>query len=205
MYDLIVKNGSVVSPSSTIKCDIAVKDGVITALGFFGEEKADRVIDAGGSYVLPGSVEAHMHCQAPFQGCLGANDFYEQSVSAAFGGVTSFMDFANVFKGKSVLEAVKERAKEMSISAIDYGVHGKFVESPPEIIAEIDELVKFGTPTFKMFMTYKKEGVMSDDDTLIRIYKKAKAVNGLPMLHCEDNSIAETNIEACRARGEMTC
>jgi dihydropyrimidinase len=204
MYELIVKNGNVVSPSSTIQCDVAVKDGKIAALGFFDEKAADRVIDAAGKYVLPGSVEAHMHCQAPFQGCLGANDFYQQSVSAAFGGVTSFMDFANVFKGNSVLEAVKERAREMSISAIDYGVHGKFVESPPEIIAEIDELVKFGVPTFKMFMTYKKEGVMSDDDTLIRIYKKAKAVGGLPMLHCEDNAIAETNIEECRARGAMT-
>ncbi|MDR1931559.1 MAG: dihydropyrimidinase [Spirochaetales bacterium] len=204
MYDLLVKNGAVVSPSSTITCDVAVKDGKVAALGVFEAKEASRVIDASGKYVLPGSVEAHMHCQAPFQGCLGANDFFQQSVSAAFGGVTTFMDFANVFKGKSVLEAVKERAKEMSISAIDYGVHGKFVESPPEIIAEIDELVQFGTPTFKMFMTYKKEGVMSDDETLLRIFKKAKAVGGLPMLHCEDNAIAESNIEECQRRGEMS-
>ena len=51
--------------------------------------------------VLPGVIEAHMHCQAPFQGCLGANSFFEQSVSAAFGGVTMYMDFANMGKGDS--------------------------------------------------------------------------------------------------------
>ena len=50
---------------------------------------------------MPGVIEAHMHCQAPFQGCLGANTFYEQSISGAFGGVTMFMDFANMKKGDS--------------------------------------------------------------------------------------------------------
>ena len=58
MYDLIVKNGQVVSPSSTVQCDIAVKDGKIAALGKFGDSEADRVIDAAGKYVLPGGVEA---------------------------------------------------------------------------------------------------------------------------------------------------
>ena len=66
----------------------------IAAIGKFNDTDAKRVIDVQGKYIMPGVVEAHMHCQAPFQGCLGANTFYEQSVSAAFGGVTMFMDFA---------------------------------------------------------------------------------------------------------------
>lgn len=204
MYDLIIKNGQVISPSSTISCDIAIQDGKIAALGNFADAQGARVIDAAGKYVLPGVVEAHMHCMAPFQGCLGANDFFEQSVSAAFGGVTTYMDFANVFSGKSVFEAVKERRDEMEVSAIDFSVHGKFVESPPEIIAEIDQLIEYGVPTFKMFMTYKKEGVMSDDETILKVFKKAKALGGMPMLHCESNSIAESNIEECEKKGDMS-
>ncbi len=204
MFDLLIKNGKVVSPSATIECDVAVKNGKIAAMGQFDDSEAVKVIDADGKYVMPGAVEAHMHCMAPFQGCFGANDFYQQSVSAAFGGVTTFMDFANVFKGKSVFEAVKERRNEMEMSAIDFSVHGKFVESPPEIIAEIDKLVEYGCPTFKMFMTYKKEGVMSDDETLIKVFTKAKEVGGLPMLHCEDNAIAETNIDKCKENNNLS-
>lgn len=101
MYDLIIKNGYVVSPSSTVKCDIAVSGKKIAGLGTYSGSEGKRVIDAEGKYILPGVIEAHMHCQAPFQGCLGANSFYEQSVSAAHGGVTMFMDFANMGKGDS--------------------------------------------------------------------------------------------------------
>ena len=195
MYDLIIKDGNVVSPSSTIRCDIAINDGKIVGLGNYEIEDGKRIVNAEGKYVLPGTIEAHMHCMAPFQGAFGANNFYQQSVSAAFGGVTMFMDFANVYTGDSVFTQVKERVKEMSPSAIDYSVHGKFVESPPEIIDEIEELAKFGVPTFKMFMTYKRDGVMSDDETLLKVFEKAKEVNGLPMLHCESDPIFEHNLQ----------
>lgn len=204
MYDLILKNGLVVSPSSTVACDVAIQDGKIAALGSFCQSEAKRVIDAGGKYLLPGGVEAHMHCQAPFQGCLGANTFYQQSVSAAFGGVTTFMDFANMSRGLSPYKQVLARVEEMSESAIDYSAHGKFVESTPEALADIDKMAADGFPTFKMFMTYKKEGVMSDDETMLKVFEKAKNVGGLPMVHCESNAIAEANIEKCREKGDLS-
>lgn len=197
MYDLIIKNGKVVSPSTTCQCDVAIKNGKIAALGFFDKKDALKIIDATNNYIMPGVIEAHMHCMAPFQGCLGANDFYEQSISGAFGGVTMFMDFANMKKGQSPYKQVLNRVKEMNISAIDYSVHGKFVESTSTALNDIELMIKNGFPTFKMFMTYKKEGVMSDDETLLKVFQKAKDLNGLPMLHCESNAIAETNIEKC--------
>ena len=204
MYDLIIKNGYVVSPSSTVKCDIAVSGKKIAGLGTYSGSEGKRVIDAEGKYILPGVIEAHMHCQAPFQGCLGANSFYEQSVSAAHGGVTMFMDFANMGKGDSPYTQALARAEEMEESAIDYSVHGKFVESTPEAIADIEKMAEYGIPTFKMFMTYKKEGVMSDDETMLKVFEKAKSVNGLPMVHCESNAIAETNIEKCMEENDLS-
>lgn len=203
-YDLIVKNGKIVSPDSTIISDIAIRDGKIIAVGNFKDAKAKRVIDAKGKYVLPGNVEAHMHCQAPFQGCLGANTFYEQSVSAAFGGVTMFMDFANMGKGDSPYKQALARAEEMKESAIDYSVHGKFVESTEEAMQDIEKMINAGIPTFKMFMTYKKEGVMSDDETMLKVFESAKKLNGLPMVHCESNAIAETNIEKCVEKNDLS-
>ena len=204
MYDLIIKNGFVVSPSSTVKCDVAVNGKQIAGLGTYDVSEGKRVIDAEGKYVLPGVIEAHMHCMAPFQGCLGANSFYEQSVSAAFGGVTMYMDFANMSKGDSPFKQALARADEMKEAAIDYSVHGKFVESTPEAMADIEKMADYGIPTFKMFMTYKKEGVMSDDETMLKVFQKAKEVNGLPMVHCESNAIAETNIEKCEAAGDLS-
>lgn len=205
MYDLIIKNGWVVSDSSTIKADIAVKDEKVCAIGDAGSfTEAKKVIDAEGKYVLPGVIDAHMHVEAPFAGCFGANDFYTQSISAAFGGVTTFMDFTNTFKNDSVLAKIKIRREEMSKSAIDFGIHGKFVEAPPNIIDEIEEIVDYGCPSFKMFMTYKKEGVMADPETLIKVFQRAKECNALPMVHAESNAIAELNIEKFSQEGDLS-
>lgn len=204
MYDLVIKDGFIVSPSATVKADIAIKDEKIIAIGHGNQfDDARKIINAAGKYIMPGIIDAHMHVEAPFQGCFGANDFYTQSISAAFGGVTTFMDFTNTFKGTSVFEAVKKRHEEMSKSAIDYSIHGKFVEAPENIIEEIEQIVEYGCPSFKMFMTYKKEGVMADDETLIKVFKKAKEVNALPMVHAESNAIAELNIEKFKQEGDL--
>jgi len=204
MNDLIIKNGMVVSPSGTIRTDVAIKDGKIVALGE-GESLggARRIVDAAGKYVLPGAIDAHMHVEAPFQGCFGANDFYTQSVAAAFGGVTSFMDFTNTFKGTSLVEAVRQRQEEMRKSAIDYGIHVKIVEAPDRILDEIGEVVDMGCPTIKLFMTYKKEGVMADDETMVKVFREAKAHNALTMIHAENNAIAEINIERFALEGKL--
>lgn len=203
MYDLIIKNGMVVSPESTIQTDVGIKEDKIVTVGNLKNEEASRVIDAKDKYVMPGAIEAHMHCQAPFQGALGANTFYEQSVSAAFGGITTFMDFANTFKGDSPVDAAKERIEEMGESAIDYGVHGKFVEMPGE--NDIKELIEdLGIPTYKMFMTYKKDGVMSDNRTMLEVFQQSKDLSGLPMVHCESNAIAERNDEIFEKNDELT-
>ena len=120
MLDLVIKNGKLVFDSTIVSADIAVKGDKIWAIGYAQDfPEAVRVIDASGKYVMPGAIDAHMHVEAPFQGCLGANDFYTQSISAAFGGVTMFMDFTNTFKGMSVLDAFEKRKEDMSKSAIN--------------------------------------------------------------------------------------
>ena len=57
-YDLIIKNGKIVSPESTIECDVAIVGEKIVALGKFDDTEAKRVIDVEGKYVMPGVVEA---------------------------------------------------------------------------------------------------------------------------------------------------
>ncbi len=204
MLDLVIKNGKLVFDSTIVSADIAVKGDKIWAIGYAQDfPEAVRVIDASGKYVMPGAIDAHMHVEAPFQGCLGANDFYTQSISAAFGGVTMFMDFTNTFKGMSVLDAFEKRKEDMSKSAIDYSIHGKFVEAPPERIAEIEGLVDRGCPTFKLFMTYRREGVMATDETLMRVFERAKELSALPMVHAESNVIAEYNLDRFVRSGKL--
>jgi len=52
-----------------IQGDVSIKDGRIAAIASNIGESHDRVIDAGGGYVLPGFIQTHVHlCQTLFRG-----------------------------------------------------------------------------------------------------------------------------------------
>ena len=63
MHDLVIRGGTVVdgtgAPSRT--ADVAVDDGIITAVGELESTSAHRTIDADGLLVTPGVVDVHTH------------------------------------------------------------------------------------------------------------------------------------------------
>jgi adenine deaminase len=61
--DLVVRNGRVLSVFTRewLKTDVAVSDGFVAGLGdYSGLEE----LDAGGRYVVPGLIDAHMHIES---------------------------------------------------------------------------------------------------------------------------------------------
>ena len=63
MYDIVVRNGSVVdgSGSPARRADIAIKDGKIVRIGDLKSEPSDRKIDASKRIVSPGFIDMHAH------------------------------------------------------------------------------------------------------------------------------------------------
>ncbi len=63
MHDLVIRGGTVVDgtggPSRT--ADVAVDDGIITAVGDLDSAAAQRTFDADGLLVTPGVVDVHTH------------------------------------------------------------------------------------------------------------------------------------------------
>ncbi|OBB95629.1 amidohydrolase family protein [Mycobacterium sp. 852002-30065_SCH5024008] len=62
-YDLIIRNGTIIDGlgGEPYVGDVAVKDGVIAAVGHVNGEGAEREIDAAGLLVTPGFVDLHTH------------------------------------------------------------------------------------------------------------------------------------------------
>lgn len=202
MYDLIVKNGVVVSPAGRCRTDVAVLDGKVACLGSAADlGPANQVVDAAGQFVIPGCIDPHLHIAAPFMGCIGPLDFYSASRCAALGGVTSIIDFTNTMPGDSVIEKIHERKAEMEVAAVDYGCHSKIVQATPEVIDEIPGMVEEGCPTLKMFTTYRRAGVMIADDDIIKVMAVAAGCGARPGVHAEDNTLSEFNDDRFSAAG----
>ena len=116
--DLIIRNGTVVSHKGRQIADVAVKDGKIFAVGYLGDMKGDKEIDAKGKFVIPGGIDTHTHHENPFQGCCGGDDFYTGSIAAACGGTTTMMDFSITDPGSLPYEFAQGRIKK----ALDRGI-----------------------------------------------------------------------------------
>ena len=121
-YDLIVRNGKIVTEDRQTEGDIAVKDGRIVAIEPAIKGKATREIDAAAKFVLPGGIDSHVHVeQRSGFGIMCADDFYSGTVSAAFGGTTTVIPFAAQHRGMSLRKVVQDYHEAAGPKAvIDY-------------------------------------------------------------------------------------
>ena len=148
-FDLIVRNGTVVTPGSSVAADVAVRDGRIVAVvdpGMLGN--ADEVIDAKGRYVLPGAVDSHVHFRTP--GYEYKEDWNTGTAAAACGGTTTVFEMPNTNPPTGTLEALKLKQEIAAAQAhVDYGIYGLLDE---DNIDSLEDLIDAGVSGFKCFM-----------------------------------------------------
>jgi N-acyl-D-amino-acid deacylase len=66
MYDIIIKNGTVIDGSGQpmAQRDVAIQDGMIVAVDDLSHEVAHEFYDAAGKYVMPGIIDVNNHSDA---------------------------------------------------------------------------------------------------------------------------------------------
>ena len=181
-YDLVIKNGTVVTATSTFKADIGIMGERIAAIG--EELEGTKEIDATGKLVTPGAVDIHLHMQMPIGNFVSADDFFTGSRAAAYGGTTSIVDFVEPAPDESLLEALAARRAEADPKVvIDYGLHMTIGPTEMGKLDQIPAAYAAGCGSFKLYMAY---GLRLHDHELLRALEAIKAVNGLPVLHAEN-------------------
>src|ERR1700678_2419587 len=108
-FDLVVRNGSVVTPGRQEVADIGVRDGRIAQLGsaMTGEQELDR----RGLLVIPGGIDAHVHLITPAlvkafpQEPIWVDDFWSGSLAALRRGGTPHPNNTFPPRGQTMNEA----------------------------------------------------------------------------------------------------
>jgi dihydropyrimidinase len=188
-FDLVIRNGTVVTAADTVSCDVGIKDGTVAALGKkLGA--GTREIDATGRFVLPGGIDSHCHIeQRSSAGVVCADDFYSATVAAAFGGTTTVIPFAAQHRGQSlrrVVEEYHEAARPKAV--IDYAFH-LIISDPSEQVLgqELPALIRDGYTSFKVYMTY--DLLQLDDGQMLDVLAVARREGALVMVHAENHDM----------------
>ena len=147
--DLLIKGGSVVSPTATIEADIAIDGERIVGIAA-GEMSppARETVDASGLHVLPGAVDSHVHFREP--GYDHKENWETGTAAAACGGTTSVFEMPNTHPPTGTLEALRDKqARAKRQAHVDYGIYGLLDE---DNIDRLEDLTRAGVSGFKCFM-----------------------------------------------------
>jgi len=204
--DLIIKNGTVVFNGNVLKTDIAINDGKIVKIGSKNHfPNAERVINAEGKFVFPGAIDTHTHFEQPFMGEVPPETWDQGTMAAAFGGNTMYIDFVVQEHGKSLLDAVKTKVSYVNaLSAIDFSFHACFTDFSDidAVKAEVRKIIEYGIPSFKEYMTYRKEGYFVNDWELYQVLLEVRKFGGIVGVHAENAFIGDALIEKFLKEGK---
>jgi dihydropyrimidinase len=201
---LLIRGGTVVVGQEVEQTDVLIRGECIETVGDVGNVQADTVVDAEGLLVLPGAVDTHVHFNDVFMNTVSVHDYYTGTLAAAFGGVTSIVDFSNQVPNGSLKKTLTDKHEEAEGKAlIDWGIHPVITRPDRETLEEIPYVVEQGAPTIKCYMTYREDGLLIEDDDLRHIAIRLTEAGGMLLLHAEDNDMIEGSIPRFISEGKV--
>ncbi|NIK77050.1 allantoinase [Paenibacillus castaneae] len=199
-YDLLVY-GNLVLPNEVLYDSvIGIKGGKIINIGRQDADDltADKVIHAEGSFVLPGAVDAHVHCYSSLD-----EGFTTASTSAAAGGVTTIIEMPYDATGMiCTLDLFDEKRKQLEQqSLVDMAMLVTIHKQ--DGYEHIRQLAEAGACGFKvsMFNTDSFRFPRIDDGQLLDSFAVI-AETGCPVgVHAENDEIVRRYIDKYRSEG----
>jgi dihydropyrimidinase len=200
MLDVLLQGGTVVSPDASEPFDIGIKHGRIVA--FAAPQSIDleaaRVIDAHGKYVVPGGIDAHVHFNISLSPAMTAQSATYGGRAAAFGGTTTFIDFALQRGADGLVAAIEDKQREIAADrpAVDYALHAMVTgRTKYEVLDQIPDAISGGVASFKMFTTFSGSeatgSLFNDDGRIWGVMQQTGKHGGIAMVHCEDDCIID--------------
>ena len=194
MYDLIIKNGTLVNEGSIYESDVAIKGDRIEKISSSIDAEAKKIIDLDGKYILPGLIDDQVHFREP--GLTHKGNIQSESRAGLAGGVTSYFEMPNVnptttnrknLQAKFDLAATKSHA--------NYSFYMGASNTNIDEIKQLDNTLACG---LKVFMGASTGDMLVDNqDTLEAIFSEAP-VN--IVTHCEDTPTIIENEKAIIAQ-----
>lgn len=211
MLDLILKNAKVYLEDRFVEgVSVGVQAGRIAAIA--APEcmpEGARTLDLTGEYLIPGTIDTHMHVRDP--GHTERGTFYTETMAAAAGGVTTILEQPISVPPQHNVEILERRiARAEAQCVVDFAFYGA---AGGEYLEDIAQLAADGRiVAYKTFLHAPPEGreqefqglTMADDAQLYAGMRELAKTGLFCAFHAENNDMIAANIRRLRAEGRVS-
>lgn len=210
MLDLLIKNGKVYTGYGFTVLNVGVRNGKIVSMT--SPEiipDAEKVLNIGGQYLIPGAIDTHMHVRDP--GHVERGNFYTETLAAAAGGVTTIMEHPISIPPQYNVEILNnriERAEQQCV--VDFCFYGAAGGEFPE---EITKLADDGRiVAYKTFLHAAPQGrelefkglTMADDGQLLVGMQEIAKTGLICAYHAENNELISYYLKKFKKEGRIS-
>jgi len=192
MNRILIKNAKIVNEGSIFEGDVLIENDLIVEISDSISLKTSdcKVIDAEGSYLIPGAIDDQVHFREP--GLTHKGDIESESRAAIAGGITSFIEQPNTVPNAITQEILEDKyviAAEKSFANYSF-----MMGATNDNLEEVLKTNPKNVAGIKIFLGSSTGNMLVDkEETLEKIFSST------PMLiavHCEDETTIQNNLAA---------
>ena len=189
MFDLFFKNGLVYIDGEYHLTNVGVTSERIT---YIGKDVFDakETIDLEHKRLLPGMIDPHVHFDLYCGTITSRDDFFYGSKTAAYGGVTTIVDFLDPSRNaKELVTTFIDRVEKAKKCNVDYHFHACIKEPNGDLEEYVLKMKELGMNTIKLFTTYSETHRRTYDKDIIKLLRLSRKYHFLVCAHIENDEM----------------
>jgi dihydroorotase len=186
----LIKNAKIVNEGIVLEGDVLIENEfIIEVAKNIASDNNYTIIDAEGSYLIPGAIDDQVHFREP--GLTHKGTIETESRAAIAGGITSFIEQPNTVPN-AVTQELLEQKYEIA-AATSYANYSFMMGGTNDNLEEIIKTNPRNVAGIKLFLGSSTGNMLVDnEEALEKIFSSTKM---LIAVHCEDEGTIRTNTE----------
>jgi dihydroorotase len=191
MNRYLIKNAKIVNEGVIFEGDVLVENDLIVEVSDNISLKSSNcmIIDAEGSYLIPGVIDDQVHFREP--GLTHKGDIESESKAAIAGGITSYIEQPNTIPNAVTQEILEEKyqiAAEKSFANYSF-----MMGATNDNLEEVLKTDPKNVAGIKIFLGSSTGNMLVDDEAILE--KIFTCTSMLIAVHCEDELTIKNNLE----------
>ena len=191
MNTVLIKNAKIVNEGTIFEGDVLIENEFIVEIAESISPKLSncKIIDAEGSYLIPGAIDDQVHFREP--GLTHKGDIASESRAAVAGGITSYIEQPNTVPNAVTQEILEE--KYQIAAKTSYANFSFMMGGTNDNLEEILKTNPKNVAGLKLFLGSSTGDMLVDSSqSLEKIFSNTKL---LIAVHSEDETTVKENLE----------